>query len=76
MADLPTDPAPGDALPVDPADEDVHDEVQSFADRLRGSGVGTEDPNIVGDAGPLDIPPGTEGPEDWPDATGVDHIET
>ena len=32
-----------------------------FLDRLRGGGVGTEDPTIVGDAGPTDIPPGTDG---------------
>ena len=29
-------------------------------DDLRGAGVGTEDPNIVGDVGPTDIPPGPE----------------
>lgn len=49
-----------------------------FLDRFRGTAVGTEDPNIVGDAGPTDIPPGTDGA----DAGGlvttdepVDHLE-
>ncbi len=28
--------------------------------RLRGLGVGTEDPNIVGDAGPYDVAPGRD----------------
>ncbi len=34
---------------------------EGFLDKLRGGGVGTEDPMIVGDAGPTDIPPGTDG---------------
>ncbi len=34
----------------------------SILDRLRGGGVGTEDPNIVGDAGPLDVAPGQDPP--------------
>jgi hypothetical protein len=29
-------------------------------ERLRGSGMGTHDPNIVGDAGPVDVPPGRD----------------
>jgi hypothetical protein len=33
---------------------------ESLLDRLRGTGVGVEDPNIVGDAGPTDIPPGRD----------------
>jgi hypothetical protein len=32
----------------------------SLIDRLRGTGVGVEDPNIVGDVGPTDIPPGRD----------------
>ncbi len=36
----------------------------SILDRLRGTGVGTEDPNIVGDVGPTDIPPGPDGEGD------------
>ncbi|MDQ6724771.1 MAG: hypothetical protein M3066_01135 [Actinomycetota bacterium] len=33
---------------------------ESLLDRLRGTGVGVEDPNIVGDVGPTDIPPGRD----------------
>ena len=33
----------------------------SILDRLRNTGVGVEDPNIVGDVGPTDIPPGSDG---------------
>ncbi len=49
---------------------------ESFLDRLRGGGIGTEDPMIVGDAGPTDIPPGSDG--DSPLVTTdepVDHLE-
>jgi len=35
---------------------------EGLLDRLRGSGVGTEDPNIIGDAGPTDVPPGSDPP--------------
>jgi hypothetical protein len=37
---------------------------ESLVDRLRGTGVGVEDPNIVGDVGPTDIPPGSDGEGD------------
>jgi hypothetical protein len=37
---------------------------ESLLDRLRGTGVGVEDPNIVGDVGPTDIPPGRDGDSD------------
>ena len=37
---------------------------ESILDRLRGTGVGVEDPNIVGDVGPTDIPPGPDGAGD------------
>jgi hypothetical protein len=60
--------APGNVLGVthtddssDSIDEPVQ-EVHSLLDRLRGTGVGTEDPNIVGDAGPLDVAPGEDPP--------------
>jgi len=46
--------------PDDP-DPDVEEEREGFIDKLRHSGIGTGDPNIVGDAGPTDIPPGTDG---------------
>jgi hypothetical protein len=39
-------------------------EGESLLDRLRGTGVGVEDPNIVGDVGPTDIPPGRDGEGD------------
>ena len=37
-----------------------HDD-ESLIDRMRDTGVGTEDPNIVGDAGPVDVAPGSDG---------------
>ena len=36
------------------------EERESLLDRLRGAGVGVEDPNIVGDVGPTDVPPGRD----------------
>ena len=60
---------------VGPDEEETHGE--GFLDKLRGGGVGTEDPTIVGDVGPTDIPPGTDGDalrlatSDEP----VDHLE-
>ncbi len=42
---------------MDDVDDDQH---KSLIERLRGSGVGVEDPNIVGDVGPTDIPPGRD----------------
>jgi hypothetical protein len=63
MTDIPTDDLP----PEEPfPGEDVPDEVleqeraEDPLDRLRHTGVGTDDPNIVGDVGPTDIPPGTD----------------
>ena len=52
-SDLPPEvPFESEDLP----DELLHESREELlADRLRGSGVGTEDPNIVGDAGPTDI---------------------
>jgi hypothetical protein len=44
---------------ADPA-ADLDEEDKGLLDRLRGTGVGVEDPNIVGDAGPTDIPPGRD----------------
>lgn len=41
-------------------------EHESLIDRLRGTGVGVEDPNIVGDVGPTDVPPGRD-----PDSDGL-----
>jgi len=42
------------------------EEHPSLLDRMRGTGVGTEDPNIVGDAGPFDVAPGAD-----PDGGGL-----
>ena len=41
-----------------PGEDFEHDE--SPIDRMRHSGVGVEDPHIVGDVGPTDVPPGTD----------------
>lgn len=38
------------------------DEDQGILDRLRQMPVGVTDPNIIGDAGPTDIPPGSDPP--------------
>jgi hypothetical protein len=47
------------------SDEEVADapaeEHHSLVDRMRHSGVGVEDPNIVGDVGPVDVAPGSDG---------------
>ncbi|MDQ6927678.1 MAG: hypothetical protein M3159_03330 [Actinomycetota bacterium] len=48
--------------PDDRADNSTNDE--SLLDRMRGTGVGVEDPNIVGDVGPTDVPPGRDTPDD------------
>lgn len=39
---------------------------ETVLDRMRGTGVGVEDPNIVGDVGPVDVPPGRD-----PDGGGL-----
>jgi hypothetical protein len=44
--------------------------LEKMADRARGTGVGTEDPNIVGDAGPTDVPPGKDPDPEWPPPDG------
>lgn len=60
-------------------------EGESLMDRLRGTGVGVEDPNIVGDVGPTDIPPGRDGegtglladpPEGWEDSTAIEPVDS
>ena len=42
-------------VPLSPEDEDL-------LDQLRDMPVGVNDPNIIGDAGPTDVPPGTDPP--------------
>ena len=44
----------------DAEDDDDHDGV---LEELREMPVGTNDPNIIGDAGPTDVPPGSDPPE-------------
>lgn len=43
-------------------DVDVEDEDDGILDRLRQMPVGVTDPNIIGDAGPTDVPPGSDPP--------------
>ena len=68
-----TDTTPDALPPEEPfAGEDVPDEEliereEGLADRARNLGVGVEDPNIVGDVGPTDIPPGAD-----PETAGSD----
>ena len=63
MSDLPSDP---DIPAVDPADAAMANQAtdddgpDGLLDRLRHTGVGVEDPNIVGDAGPTDVAPGRD----------------
>ena len=79
--DLPSpDPIDEEMADIDarlPEGDDAEFEEEGLLDKVRGGGVGTEDPNIVGDVGPTDIPPGTDGDalrlatSDEP----VDHLE-
>ena len=48
----------------DDEDTDDHDGLQDVIDELREMPVGTNDPNIIGDAGPLDVPPGSDPPDE------------
>ena len=48
---------------VTPEDDDGDD--RSLIDKMRGTGVGVEDENIVGDTGPTDVAPGAD-----PDGSG------
>lgn len=60
-ADLPPEhPAPSEDLP----DAEL-ERPDGLIDRLRGTGVGVEDPNIVGDVGSTDVAPGSD-PETEP----------
>lgn len=46
------------------ADEEDEELIgEGLIDRVRGMAIGTQDPNIVGDAGPTDVPPGADPPE-------------
>jgi hypothetical protein len=39
-----------------------HEGLEGVADKLRDMPVGAQDPNIIGDAGPTDVPPGSDPP--------------
>lgn len=41
-------------------DESAANEDETLLERMRDVPVGTLDPNIIGDAGPTDVPPGTD----------------
>ena len=51
-----------DMTPETAADDEGKTERHGLIDRMRGMGVGVEDPNIVGDVGPTDVPPGADPP--------------
>lgn len=51
-----SDPTPE----TDPAEDTGLEDKQRLLDKFRGTGVGVEDPNIVGDAGPTDVAPGDD----------------
>ncbi|MDP9388494.1 MAG: hypothetical protein M3Q48_11440 [Actinomycetota bacterium] len=38
------------------------DDEANLVDRMRDMPVGVADPNIIGDAGPTDVPPGSDPP--------------
>ena len=52
-----------DVTPTEvPPELPPEDEDEGLLDKLRDMPVGTEDPNIIGDAGPTDVPPGPDPP--------------
>lgn len=60
-----SDPTAPQDVPAEDPDTETHgesalEEKQGLLDRFRGTGVGVEDPNIVGDAGPTDVAPGSD----------------
>jgi hypothetical protein len=59
----------------DPPEHDHEHEHESILDELREMPVGVNDPNIIGDAGPLDIPPGSD-PHDPGEFTGDDDVDS
>ncbi|HXH58736.1 hypothetical protein [Iamia sp.] len=63
----PEDPTPEDLVPDD---DDPPDPNDSSLDRARHTSVGVEDPNIVGEAGPVDVEPGLETDDDAADGPG------
>ena len=59
MADEPRDEA--QEAEIAPVEIDEPELDPDALEGLRGTGVGVEDPNIVGNVGPTDIPPGRDG---------------
>ena len=59
----PEEPFEGEDVP----DEELAEHEDGLADRVRHLGIGVEDPNIVGDVGPTDVPPGAD-----PETAGSD----
>ncbi|HMJ77704.1 MAG TPA: hypothetical protein VK507_17115 [Iamia sp.] len=57
----PTEPVAA-TEPTEPTESADEADPDGLLDRMRGTGVGVEDPNIVGDVGPTDVAPG-EGPD-------------
>ena len=58
MPDEPDAPLP----PEEPfSGEEASDEIIDPVAHFRHTGVGVEDTDIVGDVGPTDVPPGTDG---------------
>lgn len=43
-------------------EDEMGPEHESLTDQLRDMPVGVQDPNIIGDAGPTDVPPGSDPP--------------
>lgn len=58
MADEPHDEA--QEAEMAPVEIDEPELDPDAVDGMRGTGVGVEDPNIVGDVGPTDVPPGRD----------------
>ena len=58
MADEPRDEA--QEAEIAPVEIDEPELDPDALDGMRGTGVGVEDPNIVGDVGPTDVPPGQD----------------
>ncbi len=55
-------PAVDDDIEASGDDLEADGEDGGVLDRLRQMPVGVTDPNIIGDAGPTDIPPGSDPP--------------
>lgn len=58
-------------------EDDGENEGEGVLDKLRDMPVGVADPNIIGDCGPTDVPPGTDGPTPAVEAGELDdEVET